>query len=388
MKWLLGVVMLLVLLVVGFFALAPALIEQSQNQVEAIDRVVVTPELQAAHDYLRIADLHADTLLWNRNLLERSSRGHVDLPRLQAGNVTLQVFAAVTKSPQGQNYETNTADSDNITWLAVAQRWPRATWDDLTERALFQAAKLHAAVAASDGALKLILDRHALREHLAAWSTGGPVAGLLALEGGHPLGGKIENLEVLFDAGYRMIGLQHFFDNALGGSLHGSEKGGLTDFGRQVVAEAEAMGYLIDVAHSSPAVVDEVLASANRPIVVSHTGVQGACDSARNLSDEQMVRIARSGGLIGIGYWPGAVCDTSVAGVARAIKTAVDLLGDRAVALGSDYDGATTVSFDASELVQLTAALAAVGLDNRQIAGVMGENQIRFFLENLPEPGG
>ena len=71
-----------------------------------------------------IADMHADTLLWQRSLLDPAARGQVDLPRLEAGNVALQVFSSVTKTPKGQNYDSNGADSDNITLLAVAQLQP------------------------------------------------------------------------------------------------------------------------------------------------------------------------------------------------------------------------------------------------------------------------
>ena len=73
------------------------------------------------------------------------------------------------------------------------------------------------------------------------------------------------------------------FDNALGGSLHGVERDGLTPFGRKMVSTIDARGGIIDVAHSSPAVVEDVLDLVEGPVVLSHTGIQGACDSRRNL---------------------------------------------------------------------------------------------------------
>jgi hypothetical protein len=72
-------------------------------------------------------------------LLERSARGHVDIPRLIEGNVALQAFTVVTKTPRGMNIERNDADTDNITLLAIASRWPLAAWSSLKERALYQA---------------------------------------------------------------------------------------------------------------------------------------------------------------------------------------------------------------------------------------------------------
>ena len=82
-----------------------------------------------AHQRLLVADLHADTLMWNRDLLEKGSWGHVDLPRLQEGNVAVQAFTVVTKTPRNMNIEANTGDTDNITLLAFAERWP---WAALT----------------------------------------------------------------------------------------------------------------------------------------------------------------------------------------------------------------------------------------------------------------
>jgi membrane dipeptidase len=79
--------------------------------------------------------------MWKRNLLDPANRGHQDLPRLQAGNVTLQVFSSVTKTPRGQNYDSNSGDSDNITPLVIAQLQPRKTWSSLLERSLFHAGK-------------------------------------------------------------------------------------------------------------------------------------------------------------------------------------------------------------------------------------------------------
>jgi microsomal dipeptidase-like Zn-dependent dipeptidase len=334
------------------------------------------------HATLRVADLHADTLLWRRDFLVRGTRGHVDLPRLAQGGVVLQVMGAVTKSPAGQNYESNARDArDNITLLAIAQAWPPRTWSSLLERALYQAGKLERFADESDQ-LELIRTASGLERFLAA-GTDGRVATVLATEGAHPLEGSIDNLDRLWDAGYRVLGLHHFFDNALGGSLHGESGNGLTDFGRAVVRAAVEKGFIIDVAHSSPASVDDVLALTSKPVIVSHTGLKGTCDSPRNLADDQFLRIAGAGGLIGIGFWD-AVCDITPAGIARSIAYAVELVGVEHVALGSDFDGSTTVAFDASELAVLTQALLDAGLDEAAIRQIMGENQIGFFSTYLP----
>ena len=141
---------------------------------------------------------------------------------------------------------------------------------------------------------------------------------------------------------------------------------------------------IVDLAHVAPRAFDEVLAMATRPVVVSHTGVQATCAGPRNLTDDQLRRLAQNRALIGIGFWDGAVCDISPRAIARAIRHAVGVAGLSAVALGSDWDGATTVSFGADQLSQLTEALLQEGLSDDEIRAVMGENAIRFLLENLP----
>ncbi len=376
------VLVLVVVLAALFFLFAPGVFEDRTNRVLDGPAWQVPENVQQFHDSLRVADLHADTLLWKRDFLDRASRGHVDLPRLQEGNVVLQVMAAVTKTPKNLNYVSNSADSgDNITLLSMVQLWPVRTWGSLLERAVYQAERLHKSADRSD-ALVVVTTAAQLDDFLGGRSPE-QVATVLATEGAHPLEGDIANLERLWEAGYRVLGLHHFFDNRLGGSLHGESRGGLTDYGRQVVRRAVDMGFIIDVAHSSPASVDEVLALNPNPVIVSHTGIKGTCDSPRNLEDEQMQRIAAAGGLIGIGYW-NAVCDISPAGVARTFKYAVDLVGVDHVALGSDYDGATTVAFDTSDLAVLTQALLDAGLSDSDVRQVMGENQLRFFSEQLP----
>ncbi len=210
------------------------------------------------------------------------------------------------------------------------------------------------------------------------------IAGILGTEGGHALDGDINNIDRLYDGGLRIMGLQHFFDNKLGGSLHGQSKAGLTDFGKQVVQLMEQKEMIVDVAHSSPAVIEDVLAMATRPIVVSHTGLKGICDTPRNLTDEQVRAISAKGGLIGVGFWDAAACDISPKGVADSIEYAVSIAGIDNVALGSDFDGSVTTAFDTSEYAVLTQELLDKGFTEDQIAAVMGENIIRFLRENLP----
>lgn len=376
----------LVLVVVAVFVLLLVVpeVDRRLNQVWLSPPYEVPPEARRVHDRLLVADLHADFLLWRRDLPGRYRRGHLDLPRLLEGNVSLQVFSVVTKSPWGQNYHRNTGDSDRITYLAVAQAWPVKAWGSLRERALYQAERLQKAT--ENGHLSLLLtardvDRFLIRR------AGGSVtpAALLAMEGMHPVGGEIENIDVFFEAGFRMMAPVHMFDNGLGGSAHGAERGGLTDFGRRSVERMNELQIIIDLAHASPQTIDDVLDMATRPVVVSHTGVQGTCSSPRNLDDAQIRRIAENRGLIGIGLWDGAVCGTSVDDVVRAIRYTVDLVGVDHVGIGSDFDGTVRTIFDVRGMPLLTASLLKNGFSQDEIVLIMGGNVVRLLRESMPE---
>ena len=378
--------LLLFLLCFAFMVFAPAAFEKSQNKVVGHDSVKLSNRALELHKELIVGDWHADSLLWNRDLAVRSDRGHVDIPRLQAGNVALQMFTTVTKSPAGQNYEENATDAaDNITRLALIQYWPLATWQSLTERALFQASKLHDLVASEPSNIRLLQSQKDMTNFLVARKSNLSLVGaLLGTEGSHALDGNIENIERLYKAGFRMMSLQHFFDNKLGGSLHGQSGAGLSDFGRQAVLKMQSMDIIVDVSHSSEQTVADVLAIARKPVVVSHTGFKGYCDSPRNINDALMQGIANQGGLIAVGFWDGAICSPAPKAIAAAIKYGVDLVGEDHVSLGSDYDGTVTTAFDVSGMAVLTQALMDAGLSDQQIRKVMGGNMLKFLLKHLP----
>ncbi|MBM7060018.1 dipeptidase [Pseudomonas sp. UL073] len=377
---------LLVVIGLGVFFTLPSLLDRQMNTVETPPPYPVGQPAQQLHKRLFVADLHDDALLWQRDLLKRHDFGHTDLPRLLEGGVALQVFSTVTKTPRNLNYDHNGSDSDNITLLVMAQRWPPATWNSLLQRALYQSERLHQAAAASNGKLTLINTRQQLAEFISAWQRDPQrLAGVLATEGLHPLEGRLENVDRLYDAGFRITGLTHFFDNEIGGSAHGLEQGGLTPFGRRVVARLEAKGMLIDLAHASKALIDDVLSVATRPLLVSHTGVEGTCPGPRNLSDRHIQRIAATGGVIGIGYWDAAVCETSVAAIVKAIRYTADKIGVEHVALGSDFDGTIHAPFDTTGLARLTEGLQQAGFSETDIAAIMGGNVQRLLLANLPE---
>lgn len=381
LKWLL---ILLAIALAGFFLFGPGIIERSMNKVVPV-AAKAGPKALALHTTLAIADMHSDTLMWQRSVLDRGNRGHVDLPRLEDGHVALQVFSSVSKTPKGQNYDANGADTDNITLLAFAQLQPPRTWTSILERSLYHAAKLQRAADNSDGRLRFIKTSADLSKLLADRASGQQVTGaVFSVEGLQNLEGKLSNLDKLQAAGMRMAGLTHFFDNEVAGSMHGIGKGGLTPLGRQVVAELERRHIVVDIAHSSHKTVGEVLAMATRPVVSSHGGVQATCKVNRNLTDDEIRGVAKTGGVVGIGYWDAAVCGTAPAKVAEAIAHVRDLVGIDYVGLGSDFDGATTTGFDSSKLVLVTQALIDRGFSDADIAKVMGGNVLRVLGQVLP----
>lgn len=383
-----GIAVLVIAALVAFFTIAPGYVERDLNRIDGEPLIAVSQEARDLHADLQIVDLHSDTLLWKRDMTQRASRGHVDLPRLRDGNVALQIFSSVTKSPRGQNYDSNTGDTDNITPLVIAQLQPLRTWGSLLERSLWHAQKLDRAVEEErDGLFQIhgAEDVDRLLRRRASGRDG--VGAMLSIEGLHNLEGDPANLERLYDAGFRMAGLTHFFDNDLAGSMHGTQKGGLTDKGRAVVRRMEEMGMVVDIAHCSPACVADIIAIARRPVVSSHGGVQATCGVNRNLSDEQIRGVAATGGIIGVGYWPGAVCDTSPRSTASAMRHIRDLVGIEHVALGSDFDGSVTTRFDTSELSQVTQALMDEGFSEDEIRAAMGGNALRVLSAGI-EPMG
>jgi microsomal dipeptidase-like Zn-dependent dipeptidase len=289
------------------------------------------------------------------------------------------------KTPRHLNYDANDDRSDEVRTLAIAKRWPPATWGRLLPRVEHLVRRARDLEARSGGAFRIVTTRGELAAFLADHAADpATTSGLLSIEGAHALEGDAANVDVVADLGVRMISPAHFFDTAFGGSAHGVARYGLTAAGRDMVARMERRGVILDVAHGSARTIDDALAIATRPVVASHTGVRGIADNVRNLSDEQLAGVAATGGLVGIGFWETASGGPDAASIARSIAYCVERIGPEHVALGSDWDGAVRVPFDAAHTDRLTAALVEAGLDEPAIRGVMGENALRVLGEALP----
>jgi microsomal dipeptidase-like Zn-dependent dipeptidase len=346
----------------------------------------VSDRARDLHNTLLVADLHADSLLYGRDLLRRSAVGHVDVPRLIEGNVALQALAACVRVPRHLNTERNEDTSDDVALLSIALGWPPATWRSGLARALHLAARARGFADRSGGRLTVVTSRDDLARYLERRRVEPAItAALLTIEGAAALDGRPANVDRLADAGFRLFGLTHMVDNVFAGSSSGVDKGGLTGLGRELVGRLEARRILVDVAHGSPATVDDVLEIATRPVVASHTGLRGVHDVTRNLADEHVRGIAATGGLVGIGFWPAVLGGIEARDIALSVAHAVSMAGVELVGLGSDFDGAVPTPFDASGLVQLTDALLAEGFGDEDVAKIMGGNVLRLLAATLPD---
>lgn len=361
----------------------PGIIDKDHNEVRQNAPYHVSENARKIYNSLDfISDMHCDALLWKRNLLKDNDFGQVDIPKMLKANIGLQAFTIVTKSPKGQNFDQNSGDSDNISSLYFVQGRPM---NSLTKRAISQCKSLYQFAEESDGNFRVITTSAGFKKYLIEKTNNKNItAGFLGVEGAHALDGKIENVQVLFDHGVRMMAPTHFFDNKLGGSAHGLSGLGLTDFGKDVIRKMVELNMIIDIAHCSPELIDDIFSMNIGPVVSSHTGVKGTCDNVRNLSDKHIKSIANSGGLICIAMFEKAVCGVDAEATAKAIKYTADLVGVDHVALGSDFDGSVTTPFDITGLPLILDKLIQMNFTEEEIQKIMGDNVKNFMLKNLP----
>lgn len=333
-----------------------------------------------AHQKAFVVDMHSDSLLWGRDLTERADYAHEDLPRMREGGIDLQVYAMTTKTPWGLNFESNNSNTDMLDLFTPLKGWPAETWFSPFERARYMARKLAELCTGAQTRARCIRTREDLE---AATASTAAVNVLLSAEGAHAFT-TLDEFRVLYGDGLRMVGLTHFFDNQVGGSAHGQKKGGLTRFGLQVVREAERLGVVVDLAHASRPLINDVLRVAKKPIVFSHTGVKGVCDTTRNIDDETLRKVAANGGVVGISFFKPALCERSLKQVVDAILHVARVAGPQHAALGSDFDGAVVTIFDATGIARVTEELLAAGLSEADVAGILGGNVVRVLRQDLP----
>jgi membrane dipeptidase len=325
-------------------------------------------EAQALHDEYPAIDLHADTLMWARwtgydlharhepPLWRAAFGGHIDLPRMRDGGMGAQFFGLVSLPIARQIRGLARAVHEQIDALAEA-------------------------IGRQPGALRLVRTG----KEIEACRRDGAVGALLGIEGAHSLEGDLERLDAFARRGVRYLGLLHFSANEAGFPAYGRgrrDAEGLTRWGFELVRRCEAAGVLVDLAHINRQGFLDACSVSTKPPIVSHTGVLGAFEHWRNIDDDQLRAVADRGGVIGVIFCPRYVGGDGLEPVVRHLRHILDVVGEDAAALGSDWDGfivPTRELADPRGLPLLTDALLRAGMSARTIGKILRGNVLRVL---------
>jgi membrane dipeptidase len=317
-----------------------------------------------------VVDGHMDTPLRmvddGVDLGVRRDAGHADLPRLAEGGVDAAFLAA---------------------WVdpALADGRARARAERLIG-AVREAARAHPERCAFAGSAAEV--RAAVES--------GRVALLTGIENGQALEGDPANVERFADLGARYVTLTWMNSNELGDAAGGEMlHGGLTPLGREVIAEMERAGVIVDLAHAAPATFADALAVARRPVVVSHAATEARGSHPRNLTDDQIRGVAETGGIVGIAFYP-AFLDPGNSrcgheAIAEHVLRVLEVAGPDHAALGSDLDGIPRLpdGFRGAQDYGLVAAdLQQLGVEGDDLSKVMGGNWLRLLEASPPASDG
>jgi membrane dipeptidase len=321
-----------------------------------------------------IADAHADSLMWNRDLTRFSSEGHVDFPRLAEAKVGLQCFTLVTRG---------LPVIGGFPLFGAYRGWPRPALAGEWARALWQIERLNDFCRRSAGMASVARTAAELEANLAA----GRLSAVLGVEGAHALEGQVARVGELRARGVRFMGLTHLSNNELGGSstpFMGDRP--LSAHGREVLDEMARLGMPVDVAHASPRALDDILSHPTARPFCSHTGVSGVTPKWRNLPDAALRRIADKGGVVGVIFAPQFLGGRELSDLVRHLEHAVKVMGAQGVGFGSDFDGMVPLPRgmrDVRDLPLIMAALRERGHPQALVDQLAGENWRRFFGEVL-----
>lgn len=346
-------------------------------------------EAAELHWSIPVVDLLVGTAIMRPGFLPRRSHGHVDLPRAQEGWIDLLGISIATRHPDLRG-----TYSTPFFW---SQGLPLRTLRSDLAIAEALIARVEGWESRSDGAFKVVRSDADLG---AVGAVGGPVRAFLGVQGGHVLEGDPGNVERLRARGLRMLALAHVMDNGLVGSDTGVRRGGLTGLGREVIAECQGLGVIVDLAHMSEAGIRDALPLLWRPFALSHTGFIALAGQrswwrryspgTRNVSSELAREVAAAGGVVGITLSSWLLGGETLDTFGRAVDLALELCGPENVAIGSDLDGGLRAIVDAAGYPMLTAELLRRGHEPSTVAAVMGGNALRLLRPGnaVPEAGG
>lgn len=338
-------------------------------------------EVRRVHESAILVDLHNDVTsvtVKGLDIAARRDSGHTDLPRLRQGGVGAVFFSAY-----------------------VAARFAQSG----------QAA--HRVLEMIDTIRHDIVERHSKDFALALTAADierihgeGKIAALIGIEGGHAIEDSLRLLRACYALGARYMTLTHSNTNNWADSSGDKPRhGGLSGFGRQVVAEMNRLGMLVDVSHVSDETFWQALETSRAPLIASHSSCRALSPIARNMSDEMIRALARKGGVIHINfgceflsaesaaaspYFTPSVKEKKpvprarLADVVAHIDHVVRLAGIDAVGIGSDFDGVECTPEgldDVSKFPNLTRALLEKGYTAEEIRKIYGGNLLRVMRE-------
>lgn len=271
-----------------------------------------------------VLDSHCDTptqIVRGRDLSKDNENAHIDIPKLKRGGVDAAFFALYIPARLSENAAYECALRQYEAVKDVVQSNPCSVAFALTE------AQAH--------------------ENKA----NGLFSVFLGLENGSPIGHSLERLQEFYDKGVRYMTLCHSKDNQICDSCAGNRTwGGLSPFGREVVAEMNRLGMLIDMSHVSDDTFYDVLECSTSPVVATHSCCRALADHPRNMTDDMIKALAAKGGVIQINFYPVFLQDDyelesqssvipSYTRIADHIDHVVELVGIDHVGIGSDFDG-------------------------------------------------
>jgi len=322
------------------------------------------------HKRATVVDAHVDTLLdimspparptkfpTPRNFSERSAKGHVDLPRLLESGVDLQVFAAYIQP----EYK--------------------------IERALHRVVQLidsfHQMLYAHQDKMLFFTKVSDVGEA----ERQGKIAAMLSIEGGEAVEADLSVLRMLHRLGVRAMTLTWNERNQIAdGAAEGRTKGGLTNFGIELVSEMNKIGMVVDVSHISDAGFFDVIETSKRPIIASHSNCRALCNHRRNLTDEMIKLLAEKDGVMGMNFAPAFVdenqSNATLERILDHIDHVVELAGVEHVGLGSDFDGIESCPKgleDVTKLSSITEGLLRRHYSENDILKILGGNFLRVF---------
>jgi membrane dipeptidase len=318
------------------------------------------PGTQAASS-VPFADLHCDTagrIAAGADVFKKTREGHVDILRLSAGGITTQVFA-IFVSPHGES----------------AYWWSHC---------LEIASAVREQFARHSTAVRICTDS---REVESAHK-GGKLAAILSVEGAHPLAGDIGKLDELKELGVRALGLTWENSNEFASSAKeeaSSSAPGLTPLGRRLVAELNRSGIVVDVSHAGEKTFWDCIELSKAPVIASHSCARALCDHYRNLSDDQVRALSEKGGVIGVNFYSKYLVTRGrayVATVVRHITRFAEVGGIECVAIGSDFDGVSTLPVgleDCSKMQIIVLGLKKEGFSDSEIREIASGNFLRVF---------